>query len=185
VQAGRLVIDASCLINLLATGRQHEILQALGIQLLITDRTGRETLYLDGSPDENGDPTRDLIDLAPLETAGLLQILSSDDPALLDAFVRCAQHLRDADAASVALAATLDLPFATDDSRQRRVARELYPRLKLVSTLALLREAAARLGLNRQATHQLAVDLRDRGSFLPPKNDPDRKWYEDALGVGG
>ena len=120
------------------------------------------------------------VDLSRLEADGLLETRSIDGP-VLDAFVLCAEKLRDADAAGVALAGALGLPLASDDKRQRNVALELFPEMKLFSTLQLVRAAAERLKLDQSALCRVARGIRERASFLPPKSDPDGDWFLDLL----
>ncbi|MCP4662514.1 MAG: hypothetical protein GY856_44520 [bacterium] len=175
-----LVTDASCLLNLLASGRVDEILDVLEVELVATPHLRGEVLYLAGPRESTGAVTKERVDLSPLESAGLLQIRPLDEAAL-EHLVRCSEQLRDAAAAGVALSAALELPLATDDGRQRNVARELYPRLELVSPLELVRPAVERLGLDHAAVHQLARDIRLRASFLPPKRDPHREWFRTLL----
>ena len=97
------------------------------------------------------------------------------------AFVRCAEHLPDADASSVALAGALNLPLATDDPKERRVAEALFPGIQLRSTLELLHDATLALGLAESELKRVAYDLRWRGNFLPPKRDAYRDWYRELL----
>lgn len=174
------MIDACCLINLLATGRETELTQALGWTWLMSAHTRAETLFLQTPPDEDGRRARVPADARGLGAAGLLSVRDLD-AEWLGAFVRCAEHLPDADASAVALAGALGLPLATDDPKERRVALELFPGLELHSTLGLLRRATAALGLDEATLVRLALDLRWRGNFLPPRRDPERAWYEALL----
>lgn len=176
----KLVIDTSCLLNLLASGMGREILEALECGLIGAPCLDQEALYLVTGRDDAGDVTREPLDLEPLASAGLLSIRPLGETAL-DHLVDCAEHLTDADAAAVALAAALELPLATDDARQAKVARRLFPALEIVSTLDILRQALPRLGLDDASLRTIARRIRSRASFLPPKSDPHRQWFLDLL----
>lgn len=176
----KLVIDASCLLNLLASGKAEEILEVLELELIATPHLDQEVLYQVTGRDEAGAVTREPVDLEPLEKAGLLTIRPLD-PSALDHLVECAEHLTDADAAAVAVAAARELPLATDDARQAKVARKLFPAMEVVSTLEILRQAIPKLALDDASLRQLARRIRTRASFLPPRSDPHRRWFLDLL----
>ena len=182
-----LVVDACALVNLLATGREVELTVALDAVLVSSAQARAEALFLCGPPapdDEEQRATRIPVDLAPLLETGRFSVrVLGDDMA--DAFVLCATHLRDADASAVALAASLAVPLVSDDGRVQKVARTLYPGLVVLSTLQLVREAAARAGIEGEPLRQLARSLHERGNFDPPRRDPERSWYEDLLAREG
>ncbi len=176
----KLVIDASCLLNLLASGRAAEILEALDCELVGSPHLAGEVRYLIVGRDETGAAIREPVSLEPLESAGLLRIEALGGPVLAS-FLRSAEHLKDADAAAVALSVALELPLATDDSRQANVARMLFPSIEIVSTLDLVYSVVSKLKLDDVALRSLARDIRFRASFLPPKKDPHREWFLDLL----
>lgn len=175
-----MVIDACCLLNLLATRREVEITRALEVSWLIPERAKSEVAYLRTPPDEEGERHREPVDFLPLEAAGLLTTRTLDE-SWLDAFVSCAAHLNDEDASCVALAATIGAPLVTDDPKERRVAGELYEGITLRSTLELLHDAANQLELDDAALVRIAFDLRWRGNFLPPRRDVLSQWYKGYL----
>jgi predicted nucleic acid-binding protein len=136
-----------------------------------------------GPDDEDDGPALEPVQLYRLVSAGRLEVRALDE-AHADAFAACAARLRDADASCVALAAIAGLGLATDDSKVRRVARELHPELPLFTTLQLVREATGRMRLDGAELHALLRDLRLRGNFAPPRQDPERAWYEALLRDG-
>lgn len=178
---GDAIIDACSLLNLLATHREAELIRALRVRLIVAPAARSEAVYLDAPPDEAGDPTRELADLSLLETDGALRVMELTEDAA-DAFVSAAAELEDNDAASVALAATLRLPLVTDDGKERRVCQTLFPHIEVVSTLALVRQATEALGFDRATMRVLLRDLRLRGSFEPPRTDPNKAWFWDLHG---
>jgi hypothetical protein len=183
--ARSLVIDACCTLNVLATRLEIEIVQACDLQLMISDRAHGEALFLHTPPDDDGVRTRQPASTERLRAAGRLEIRALDSDLLLDAFVECAAQLRDADASCVALAGILGLPLMTDDGKEQRVARASFPKIEVVSTLAVLRDAVRRLGLAEDDQLRLAADLRWRGNFAPPRRDPLSSWYADLLRKAG
>ena len=176
-----LVIDACCTLNLLATRLELEIASACKLELVISDRAHAEALFLHAPPDAEGVRTKEPASTERLRDAGLLRIRAIDSDLLIDAFVECAAQLRDEDASCVALAGVLRLPLMTDDAKEQRVARKVFPQIEIVSTLAVLHEAVRALALSEDAVLRLVFDLRWRGNFAPPRRDPLASWYADLL----
>jgi predicted nucleic acid-binding protein len=116
-----------------------------------------------------------------LRVPGLLVTRSFDTDALVDAFALAGERISATDASCVAFAGRLRLPLVTDDRKQRRVASELFPGIELISTLDLLHDAAQALGWSDDEIASVAADLRWRGNFAPPRQDPRSNWYAALL----
>ena len=179
----QVVTDACSAINLLATDRAVDFLQALEWTLLVLPEVKQEAGRLRGPLDEEGTPTWIPTDWTSLEQAGLLTLQSTAllGDAFVEAFVAAAAHLTDVDATAVALAGTLKLPLLSDDGKVRKVFRMLYPALEIHATLGLIRQASDRLGLNPGTVKDVLRALRWKARFPPPKSDPDREWYLSHL----
>jgi len=180
-----LVIDACCTLNMLATRIELEIVQACDLSFLISDKAHREALFLHTEPDADGVRMKEPASTEPLRNAKRLEIRPLDSTELQDAFVECAAQLRDEDASCVALAGVLGLPLMTDDGKERRVAKTIFPKIDVVSTLAILSDAAKLLSLTDDALLRVVTDLRWRGNFAPPRKDPLSSWYSDLLRKAG
>lgn len=177
--------DTCCTLNLLATRRELEIVQALGIRLLHTPRTSTEIISLSTPPDGDGRRGREPVSTAALQAADLLVIRALDTDAMERALLSTAERLDEADASCVALAGVLGVPLVTDDRRERRVASELFPGIALVSTLDLLHDASLALGWDDDQLAAVAAELRWRGNFAPPRLDPRAPWYAALLRRAG
>ncbi|RMH19838.1 MAG: hypothetical protein D6696_09695, partial [Acidobacteria bacterium] len=162
--AREIVVDASCLLNLVATGRAVELLEGLDAVLVVPPQVTAEPLYL-SSDDPQERFRRQPIDLRELEAAGRLRIEPIARESL-DVLVRCAEHLHDADAAALTLAVTHRLPLATDDGRQRQVARQLFPEVELLTTSEILAQAIEPLALDQAALHAIAAAICRRANYL-------------------
>src|ERR1044071_2593805 len=167
-----VVIDACYTLNVVATRIEIEIVQSCDLSLIISDRAHGEALFLHTEPDDHGVRAKERASTERLRNAGRLEIRGLDTDALLDALVACASQLRDEDASCVALAGVLGLPLMTDAGKEQRVARELFPKIEVISTLGVLHEAVSKLALAEDAQLRLAADLRWRGNFAPPRRDP-------------
>jgi predicted nucleic acid-binding protein len=176
----RLAADACLLINLQATRREIDIVQALDVVLVTTPSARRQAGFLHDR-DEEGALVSVPIDWGPLEAARRLE---SDSPGEEDAsiLVRLSEVLDDPDASVAALAAARGWRLGTDDRKVRRVVGELVPGVALVGTLGLVRAAASVLEWHEGVLRGVIRDLRDRASFLPPRGDPDSTWAEALRG---
>lgn len=180
-----VVVDACCLLNLLATGRELDLVRACDLDLIISGQAHGEALFLHTPPDAEGVRSKHPASTERLRTAGRLQLRSLDTEPLIAAFVACAAQLRDEDASCVALAGALGLPLMTDDGKERRIARAQFPRIELISTLAMLDDAVRALALSEHELLGLVADLRWRGNFAPPRQDPLAPWYAELLRRAG
>lgn len=172
-----VVIDACGLLNLLATGHELEIVEALDWHLIIPEKVLEEVKYLRTPPDKKGLRGQVPVDLGALRGSGRLKARELDHK-WIDDFVACAEQLADNDAACAALAGFTGLPLVTDDPKVKRVTRERYASVRLISTLEFVVEAVRKLGLDEG---EVAYNLRWRGNFLPPRRDERAGWFEGAL----
>lgn len=173
----QVVIDACCTLNLLATGRDVAIVQALELRMFDTPQVSGEAMYLWTAPDADGERIKESTSTATLREGGYLETHSLDSDALVDAFVIAAGLINDADASCIALAGVLGLPLISDDRKERRIARDMFPNIELISTLELLQHASQRLSWSSAELAAVALNLRWRGNFAPPRQDPLGGWY--------
>lgn len=173
-------IDACSLLNLLATGKELEIAQAHGLDLVTTELARGEANYLVGPDDEDGKSTRIPADYSSLNGAKALTVIPMDDLAT-DIFVEAAGHFSDADASVVALAVSRQTRLWTDDGLVRRLAPIVFPGLEVVSTLAMLKEAFELLSTPDAEQTEIARALQVRGNYDPPRRDPLAAWYARLL----
>ncbi len=177
---GEIVIDACCLLNLLATGQEVEVVRAVNCRLVVPEPAREEAIYVEGPKNEDGSPSRVAVSLAPLDDAGLI-VAGAAETASSDALVTASEYLDDSDAACVAIAATRVKPLATDDRKIRRVSAELFPDVELISTLEILRAASDRLRLSPAEVREMLSALRARGRFVAPRADPLAAWFWEML----
>lgn len=179
------VIDACCMLNLLAIGRELDMVRSLRLLLLETPQVRREPLFLSTPPDEDGARRKEPTSTEALRAAGFLETRELDTEALIDAFVACAARIKDTDASCIALAGVLQIPLITDDRKERKIAADIFPGIKLVSTLDLVHAAASSLRWSAGELVKVASNLRWRGNFAPPKRDPRGEWYLALLERAG
>ncbi|HRE88472.1 MAG TPA: hypothetical protein PK095_04955 [Myxococcota bacterium] len=178
-----VVLDACVALNLLATRREVEVVEALDVNLLLPERAAREVRYLWTPEDQDGERHKEPASLERLLGSGRLQICTLDEtqPTWLEAFMDVAGRIGDPDAACLTLAGVRGCPLWTDDFKAGRLAHELYPGLELDTTLGVLRRASLALGWSPTELRQVAFDLYHRGNFDAPRRDRHRQWYLELL----
>lgn len=147
-----------------------------------TPQVRGEAMYLWTPPGDDGERTRESTSTAALREGGYLQTRALDTDALVDAFVIAAARIKDTDASCIALAGVMGLPLVSDDRKERRIAREMFPGIVLISTLDLLHQASQRLDWSGVELAEVALNLRWRGNFAPPRQDPLGGWYAALSG---
>jgi predicted nucleic acid-binding protein len=179
VSGTQVVIDACSALNLLATGRSVEFLDALNWSLLVLPEVQGEAQRLRGPLDEEGQPTWLPADWSPLERSARMSLHVADpsNEVFLNALIAASEFLTDVDATAVALAGSLGVPLLSDDNKVRRIFQQLHPALELRATLSLIHEASTRLGLSPEALRDVLAALHWKARFAPPRQDPLREWF--------
>ena len=114
-------MDASCLLNLYATGRLRDIALAQPYRLGVADYVlEREALYVWRSSSGEGQEERVLVDLARLIEEGIIQVLRLEHQEEEATFVNLASMVDDGEAITAALAVHRGCAVATDDRKARR-----------------------------------------------------------------
>ncbi|MBD1253882.1 hypothetical protein IDX02_32855, partial [Pseudomonas aeruginosa] len=147
-QRTALVLDASVIINLLATGHAGTILQALSVPLIVTDNVVREI----GQGTVNGRPEPEL--LAELTSNQVLKVNELAGTALESFFDMVSGHtsssLGDGEAATLAFAHHNGLFAAIDEKKATRIAAERFEALRLVTTVDILAFEPVRASLGNE-----------------------------------
>ena len=175
---GVLLLDASCLLNLYATGRLMEIAAALPWQLVVVDYVlEQEALYVRiiGAHEEETVP----VDLSPLIAAGLLLVMRLETPSEQASFVELAAVLDDGEAVTGAIALNRGHLVAIDDRKARRVLGEKASGMRLVSTLELMRQWGASVPV-QEVGHALRA-MQHGARYVPGQRDPLYAWWRDMM----
>jgi predicted nucleic acid-binding protein len=170
-------LDACVIINLCASRRVDEILADLPHTFVASGSVlADETLYVrrGGGGEDAGE--KDVLDLQPLISSGVLTLLSIAGEEEQADYVTLAAELDDGEAITIAIARNRRFGVATDDRKARRILAQSQTRI--YSTLQLLREWCEMRELTAAEISSLLMDVRDRGQFVPPRGDPEQVWWD-------
>jgi predicted nucleic acid-binding protein len=163
------MLDACCVINLLASAREIAILTALPHRCGVVGRVLREEVLRLGD-------TYGARSLQPLADQRLLDVLELEGKEEEGTFIALAMNLDDGEAATGALAFHRSAILATDDAKAIRILTAAPYHLEIVGTPWLL-ERWHRTGVASSEVRETLLRIQEIGRFLPPKRDPLREWW--------
>lgn len=167
-----LIVDACVAINIRATRRWGEIFRAAGWQPVMTSIALREVIYL-----FDGDGDQRQVALNAEEVAGFLlsRELAEHQLELMFSLV---PTLGSGEASSLAVAATENLPFATDD--QAAIQHDMTRSIHVITTTELVRRWA-QSGVAKGAVREAIGLIDTRARFRPGVADPNHSWWTSRL----
>ena len=177
---GTLLLDASCLLNLYATGRLLEVAQALPWQLAVVDYVlEQEALYVRTVELYEGEVETLPVDLSPLIDGGLLVVVRLETASEEAHFVELAASLDDGEAMTGAIARNRGFAVAIDDRKARRVLGEWAPGVRLVSTLELVQQWGASVPIDDVS--RALRSMRHGARYVPGPRDPLYEWWRNIV----
>ena len=180
--AGCLVLDASCLLNLYATGYLREITVAIDVRLQVAQYVlEREAIYTWIPNTESGHDEPVPVDVSPLIADGLIHVIDLERTVEQATFVELAALVDDGEAVTGALAFHRGCSVATDDRKARRVFGERIPSVQLVSTLELLKLWADVGHVADTDLRTAMIAMRSGASYIPRSRDPLFEWWSAII----
>jgi hypothetical protein len=173
-----LLLDACCLINLLATGCIEEVLFRLPYRfatsrLVVT----KEVLSLARIDGTEGPLEREVIPATRLESIESLSVMDLQNDREITNFVRFATNLDDGEASVCALAVAHDGGVATDDRKALRVLGQTVPRVPTLQTPEILYEWAQLSQVPENDLTNVLRAVQSRARFFPRRDAPRFEWW--------
>lgn len=172
-----LVIDASVLINLLGCGAAEEILRSLPGAILVEQRTLAEVLT---DPSRNL-PSRDVRERLVQEQHLQVRNLEGDAIECFLALVSEPDGFDDGEAATIACALDLGAAAVLDEGKARRIVRERFPTLTLISTAGLFRSLLEQRRMDEERVRALVLAALQRARMSVAMEEID--WVIGLLGA--
>lgn len=177
-----ILLDASCLLNLYATGRLRDIALALPHHLGVAKYVReREALYVWRRGTTRNEDEQVPVDLTPLVDEGLVKVERLERPEEVSTFVDFAAVVDDGEAVTIALALHRGYAVATDDRKARWVITEQAQSIQLFSTLDLLKTWAERESVSRDELQQAMTAIQLSASYIPSVRDPLYEWWRTIV----
>jgi len=175
------VIDACCLIDLMASGCAEEILRSIGFDWYLPQAVQDEIKYLrQHDPDNPGQTITVEADLTPLISAGVLVPCGPENQAELDRFTQYAVHFRsDGEAMCLALAESRGWIVATDDRKAIRIGQQAGQ--TVISCPQLVKTWADQTNPDESALLNVLREIQILAQFRPNPSMPEYQWWLDQL----
>ena len=176
------VIDACCLIDLLASGHAKAILRAGGYAWHLPAAVQAEVQHVrQHDPAQPGAFLTVPVDLSPHLASGLLTPCQPDDPREQARFVHYATIFRsDGEAMCLALAESRGWVVATDDRKAIRVAGQAG--LTVISCPQLVKAWADATRPDPATLVQVLTDIQTLAKFRPNPSMAELTWWVSQLG---
>ena len=175
------VIDACCLIDLLASGHAEAILRACGRTWHVPSAVQAEVKYV--RQYDATQPGRVVLveaDLGPLLGTGVLTGCQPDSQHELDRFTQYATLFRsDGESMCLAIAECRGWPVATDDRKAIRIARQAG--LTVLSCPELAKTWDDVMDPDPSTLLRVLYDIELLAQFRPNPSLPLHPWWSDLL----
>ena len=179
-----LLLDASCLLNLYATGRLHDIALAinwrLGVARYVLDA---EALFIRNTDADGVFQGVVSVDLTPLICEGLIGVFDLEGPLEQACFVMLASMIDDGEAITGSVATSRGFAVGIDDRKARRVLSEQSPNIVLVSTLEIMQEWAT--AVPETELRDALISMSSAANYVPGRRDALYDWWRDIVNCEG
>jgi predicted nucleic acid-binding protein len=177
-----IILDASCLLNLYASGKLREIAATLPQPLAVAEYVvQQEALYIRHRATEQDPEEREPVDIEPLIAAGLIQVITLNNEAEATTFVDLASEMDDGEAMTCALAIHQQYDVATDDRKARRVLSGRAPHVPIISTLAIVKQWAELASTTKAELKATLLNIWSGANYYPGEREPLYAWWIDIL----
>jgi predicted nucleic acid-binding protein len=179
-----IVLDACCILNLCASGYFIQILESIPTKFMVAKLIyEKELISLQNLSEGNEGSLQ-------FETAiarGLLVIVDfeSEPEDEAEQFVNYAARVDDGEAATCAIAIGRNWSIATDDKKAISFAKGISPKLKVFSTLELIKYWSIKESIPVDILSTVLTNVRIKARYgPPPKNHPLYTWWQSSIADG-
>ena len=180
--APTVILDASSLLNLYATGRLREIALAIPYQLIVARYVvEKEAHYVLTRDPSTGEILKEPVDLQELLDEGLMRQVSVESPDEYALLVDLSRELDDGEARTGALAAIRGYAVATDDYKARTLLSSSSYGLRIISALELLRTWAEAQDIARSELKETLSAMQFGANYTPGRREPLLTWWQELM----
>ncbi len=172
-----LLLDACCVFNFLASGHFFDIVKAISVDVYITKTVQeQELINFDGFDPE------DITQFNNTLEQGIVKIVDFEAETEADLFINYASILGDdGESATGAIAICRGWAIATDDKRAITLFKQEVPNLQILSTQEIIKYWSEITNIDLIQLKTVLNQIKKKGQYFPPKNDPLRSWWETAI----
>lgn len=174
-----VILDASCTINLFASGHMDGILEAIPSSVAVAAYVReQEALRINARSGEGGTRIPEPIDLQPLVDRGLLIVVSPESEAENESYVNFAAVLGDdGEAITAAIALHRNWAIAIDDRSAANLFQREAPQIQLIATPELIKHWVDTLKPADAVVRLALEDVRFGARYAPGKTHFLYDWW--------
>ncbi len=178
-----IILDASCIINLYATGYMEEILYSIPQSITVATYVfDKEALWIKELVDDG--PNKKLIDLQPMIAQKVLTVVEIEGEAEFNIHVQLSTRIRDeGESRTGAIAIHRNWSIALDDRKARRIISESSDDIELVYSLELIKHWGDTMSISRSTIQIVLNRIRKQATYLPRKANPLYQWWVESGGA--
>lgn len=178
-----IVLDASCVISLYASGQMTSILESISETVVVSQFVfEKEALRIYGGPEGDERSARESIRLQPLVDAGLLRVETIQLEAEMATFVNFAVEVDDGEAITGALALHRHWAIGVDDKKARALFSREAAGQQLFYTLELVKHWVEATTPSPAVISSVLRNIQRRATYIPAKTHPLYSWWEQHGG---
>lgn len=177
----RIILDASCLLNLYASGRLKEIAESMLEPLAVSDYVlQREALFIRYKEPDQDEEEKIPVDISSLVSDGLIEIISINSEEEQETFIDLATELDDGEAITIALAEHRQYHIATDDRKAAKVISDRSS-AHAISTLELVKRWVDVQKVPKEEIRTALFRIWTCASYYPGEQEPLYSWWRDII----
>jgi predicted nucleic acid-binding protein len=174
-----IILDACCIINLYASGKMGEILDAIPANCVVAETVkDEEVLRIYSGPITDVRDATERIDLQPFVDSGRLVVAAIKSESESLAYIELATKLDDGEAITGALAINRNWAIGTDDKAAVNFFRKRAPQLQIVSTLEMIKYWADTINPAAEGLCPVLKNVQLRANYEPGKTHPLYEWWK-------
>ncbi len=174
-----LILDASCVITLYASGRAEAILRSVPSTITIAAYVfDREALWYFDGPNSDVRSSRAQIDLQQIVDDGLLTIVDLDSNAEKELYTTFRKRLDSGEAITGAIASQRRWGIVVDERKARNLLQREATHIQQIYTLELIKHWADIQKPSQELIKETIWNVRYRGLYLPSKKHPLFGWWQ-------
>ena len=178
-----LYFDTGVLLNILATERAMEILQAIPYRCAITEDLRNKSSLLSSNilvkMKESEEQSQTVMANSALRYINIHKCNRFSHGVTFVNFARCVPEEK---ASLLTLVITNNAFLASDDLRTRNVLFEYFPNSSVISTLNILHEWEKRCHVSSKEMQNIALIVQENAQFTPLDSDPLLPWWKSIIG---
>ena len=177
-----IVLDASIVINLRASGYLSEIVHSLPFRCLVARYVlDVEALYINEIPDEQGDRARTTIESDHVEDAGIVVVQHDESQSIANTIVLLANAGMSGIGENITAAIAVErrCGVAMDDKRATTVLRASFPDIPILTTFDLVKHWSTFADIDTAVVGDALRLIRLRGNFRIAKGHHLYSWVSE------